>query len=120
MGVLNIESRDSILLTDILEYAVSATEHLGADSLEGYLSNDVLQGDINYRTMIVGEALHSLSDEFKQKHPELPYIQAYHMRNILTHVYGKVDPTIVFQTVKEDFPGLIKDIKAISESQPNA
>jgi uncharacterized protein with HEPN domain len=110
--MLSREERDRNLLHDALEYANHALKHLADVDLDAFLADEVLQGDIIYRVFVVGEALHQVSDEYKSKHPELPYGPAYAMRNILAHAYGKIDVQRVWDTVKDDLPGLIENIKS--------
>ena len=52
----------------------------------------------------MGEAAQRIPEEFKEKHPDIPWHQMAGMRNRLIHEYINVDFRIVWKAVKEDFP----------------
>ena len=61
--------------------------------------------------MVIGEAANKvmgLDPSIEQRHPHLwqQFRDAYDMRNLLTHEYFRVDPAIVWTTVKNHLPEL--------------
>jgi len=56
---------------------------------------------------IVGEAAARVPSDFRLQLPELPWVEAISMRNIIVHGYRKVRLDIVADTVRRDFPPLI-------------
>lgn len=50
------------------------------------------------------------TDETRALFPDVPFQQMRGMRNIIAHVYGEVDLTIVWRTVREHLPGLIAHV----------
>jgi uncharacterized protein with HEPN domain len=62
---------------------------------------------------IIGEAVTGISDELKETHPHIPWHQMTAMRNRLIHGYFDINLDVVWQTVKEDLPSLIKQINRI-------
>lgn len=65
------------------------------------------------RVITIGEAVNSLSDEFKEKYHELPWHKAVGLRNQIAHGYIDVKPDLVWDTIKKDLPILKKDIEDI-------
>ena len=58
---------------------------------------------------ILGEAsrnIERLFPEFIEEHPEIPFIDAYEMRNALSHGYFKVDLDILWKTIQVNLPDL--------------
>jgi uncharacterized protein with HEPN domain len=58
---------------------------------------------------IIGEAsrnIERLFPEFIEEHPEIPFIDAYEMRNALSHGYFKVDLDILWKTIQVNLPDL--------------
>ena len=45
------------------------------------------------------EHIKSLSNEFKQEHNEIPWIEIVGFRNRIVHEYGKTDYTTVFEII---------------------
>lgn len=60
------------------------------------------------RLEIIGEASRRLSDQGRASLPELPWHAMVSMRNLMIHEYDGVDYTMVWKTVKNDLPPLVK------------
>lgn len=61
--------------------------------------------------MVIGEAVHALSDEFKEAHHNMPWHQAVGLRNKTAHGYFDINPKIVWDTINNDLPKLKKQIE---------
>ena len=66
-----------------------------------------------YVLQIVGEAATKLSPEICEKYPQIGWQEVIGMRHRLVHAYVDIDPDIVWQTVKEDAPRLLAQVRAI-------
>ncbi len=62
---------------------------------------------------IIGEAASSVTSELKQKYSKIPWKHIIGMRNRLIHGYFDIDLDIVWQTIKEDIPNLLREIENI-------
>jgi len=65
---------------------------------------------------IIGEASNKLSEEFRGKHPEVPWKSIIGLRNVLIHDYLGVDIMAVWGNIKKELPLLKKQIKAVLDS----
>lgn len=61
---------------------------------------------------IVGEAASRIPDDIRQAHPTIPWQSAADMRNKLIHGYDLIEYGIVFDTIKDDLPGLVRQLQA--------
>lgn len=66
---------------------------------------------------VIGEAARKTSEDFRQKHPQIPWEQIFGMRNRLVHDYLGVQLPIVWQTLQEDVPNLLKTIQEILDTK---
>jgi uncharacterized protein with HEPN domain len=62
---------------------------------------------------IIGEAANHVPDEIRESHPEIAWNQMRNMRNIIVHVYHGVDPAIVWDTLKNDLPDLLRQLERL-------
>lgn len=97
----------------MLDASVEASEFLGAVSLEGLKTNRVLANAIVRSLEVVGEAARQVSQDFKDKHPEIEWLVIVGMRNRLIHAYFDIDFLVVWSTVHNDLPPLIIQLKSI-------
>ena len=64
---------------------------------------------------VVGEAAARVPEDFRGRHPELPWREAAGIRNRLIHGYDAVDFDILWALITEDFPPLIAQLEGIVE-----
>ena len=62
---------------------------------------------------IIGEAARGLSQEFRQEHPDLPWKSMVGIRDRLIHGYFDINLDVVWETITEDLPPLIAQLKKI-------
>lgn len=75
--------------------------------------DEVLQGYVLHRLMILGEAAYSLPAEFRDRYPDAPWRGAIGVRHILVHGYFKVALGMVWQVISEDLPTLKAQLEQI-------
>ena len=95
------------LIEDMVKYAETAIRHgRGYDAVE--LAADEMRYLAVQRALeIFGEAAANIRDEARRALEDVPFRQAIAMRNRIIHGYGRVDPAVVADTVKQSLPDLI-------------
>ena len=74
-----------------------------------FISNTMIQDAVIRNFEIIGEAsknIERLFPEFIKEHTDIPFIDAYEMRNALSHGYFKVDLDILWKTIQVNLPDL--------------
>lgn len=89
------EERDEVLLRELLDLLNLTIERMPSDR-DAFLADLDKRDATALRIQAIGEHLRSLSDEFREAHPDLPWRQAIGMRNIIAHDYGELDYEIVY------------------------
>lgn len=102
--------RDLAYLLDILEAAKLAAHYVSATTKEEFLLDTRCQDAVIRRLEIIGEAARRISDETRAMLPGLPWSAMINMRNIMIHEYDDVDLTVVWDTVQNHLPPLIRSI----------
>ena len=100
-------SRDDAALLDIVRAARLAAEFMGTADKNSFLEDLKTQSAVLHQLLVLGEAVKRLSDEFRTRHPEIPWQLIAGMRDKLIHEYDEVDVDEVWKTVASDVPRLI-------------
>lgn len=63
--------------------------------------------------IVIGESVKRITDDFKSRHPEIPWSKIKDFRNLVAHDYFGVDAEEVWQIIQNDLPDLIDDLQLI-------
>ena len=66
---------------------------------------------------IVGEAAAQIEPEVQKSLPSIPWRQAIGMRNKLIHGYRSLNSKTLYETIRDDFPPLIAEIRRILKEE---
>jgi len=105
--------RDEAYLLDILIAARRALKYMQGVSRDDFEKNEMLQDAIARPLEVIGEAAGQISDEYRETHVDIPWHKMVGMRNRLIHEYFRVNYGVVWDTVKNDLPDLIKLLETI-------
>ncbi len=109
---------DQTLIRDMIGAAETAIRALGEHDIVA-LGADVILGLGLVKCLeIVGEAASRLSQDFRKKHPTIPWVSIIGMRNRLVHVYFDIDYEQVWKALKNELPTLLAQLKALLPPEP--
>ena len=109
-------NEDKVRLHHMLDAAQKALAFVANHSRQDLNSNEQLSLALVRLLEVIGEAAKAVSVETCKQHPEIPWTVMAGMRNRLIHGYFDVDLDIVWQTVKNDLPPLVKTLEKIIET----
>lgn len=110
------QSRDIERLRHIVDSIAHIEDFLRGKSLEQMKDDVMCYHAVVYNIMIIGEAANMLTNEFRDRHHEIPWRQIIDMRNVLVHGYYTTSPLFVWETYTNDLPLLKQQVeKFISE-----
>ena len=104
--------KDKKKLQDIID-AIQMIESYSVSSYEEFLEDSRTQDAILYNLIIIGEAASRISDQYKEKHPEVPWSAMIGTRNIIVHGYDQVKLQIVWEILQRDLSTLKSQINSI-------
>ena len=88
-------------------------ESYSVSSYKEFLEDSRTQDAILYNLIIIGEAASRISDQYKEKHPEVPWSAMIGTRNIVVHGYDQVKLQIVWVILQRDLSSLKSQINSI-------
>ena len=82
--------------------------HMYDIDLQELNKNEILLDSMLFRMIQISENAKKLSDEYKQTQSDIPWNALYGLRNRIVHDYGNVDLNVVYETLKDDIPDLLR------------
>lgn len=102
-----------LYLTHILEATKSIQAQMEGITKDQFEASELLQGFVERKLEIIGEATKRIPDEFKKNHSNIPWKDMAGMRDILIHQYTEVDEDIVWKTIIQKILPLKEQIESI-------
>ena len=103
-----------IRIQDIRHAADKIVSHVKSSSFEAFKADEWMQDAVMRNLAIIGEAAREIPPEIAVKHPEVPWDDMRDMRNIVVHEYFGVDLSIVWETISNDLPAVLKQLEKLS------
>lgn len=103
----------NIRIPHMRDHASEAISMLGNATLDQLGNDRKLQLALVQLIEIVGEAASRIPDDVRQAYPTVPWQLAADMRNKLIHGYDVIEFSVVFDTVRDDLPALVRQLDAI-------
>lgn len=100
-------------IEDILESAERIMVYTGDMEYATFLLDKKTQDAVIRNIQILGEATKTLSEDIRQKNPQIPWRNMAGTRDKLVHDYFGVNVDIVWHIATKEIPQLILDIKNI-------
>ena len=102
--------RDRAYLKHILDAILNVEKFIEGINKETFLGNVEKQYAVLRGLEIIGEAVKNLSEELKEKHPNIPWKEIAGMRDKLIHQYFGVNLDLVWETINTKLPELKSQI----------
>lgn len=102
---------DSYYLNKIAADLEFIVKHMEAVDLEELDKNELLLDSMLFRMIQISENAKGLTEEYKASRPQIPWNAISGLRNRIVHDYGNVDLNVIFDTLKNDIPELLRMLK---------
>jgi uncharacterized protein with HEPN domain len=101
----------------MLGFAEEAHE-IGAGRSGGDIATDrTLSLAIERCLELIGEAANRLSPALRERYPDVDWRQIVKFRNVLVHWYDIIDYDLIAETLADDVPRLIEELRRIIEQE---
>jgi len=104
-------------LHDIYEAARKAVAFSHGLSVEIFVADEKSVFAVVRALEIVGEATKKVPAAVRSRYPEIPWRTMAGMRDKLIHDYFGIDAAVVWQTVQDDLPTLLRALEVVLEAE---
>lgn len=108
-----MKKNSSFYLRDMYDQTVFLINKFRNVSADDFFEEDLYQYASIRALEIIGEAVKNISNEYREKYPQIPWKNIAGMRDKLIHSYADVDVKMLWKTLVEDIPKLNNDLAVI-------
>ncbi len=109
------KDRDLAYLWDMREAAREIAAFTKGIPYAEFEKNKILRYATERQLLVIGEAAYHVSEEFREKHPEISWAQIIGQRNVLAHEYGEILVERVWLAATKSVPDLLKELSKLIE-----
>lgn len=96
--------RDELLLIDMLKAAEAVESFIDGVTREAFIADDMRRTAVQKKLEIMGEAARHVSEDLKQRYPDVPWAQMTGLRNNTIHGYFSIDWDQIWTTATRHVP----------------
>lgn len=108
---------EELYLQDIVNSIDSVGRFLNGVEESKFLTDEILQNAVLMKLVVIGEAAARLSNEIRERYPEIEWKSIIGFRNISVHAYFSVKWNIVWETATNDLKILRETVIKILENE---
>ena len=97
-------------LRDMLDSAIRLQREIAGKDYAAFVADEVLQDAVVLRLLIIGEAAKKVSASTRALIAGIPFNEIARMRDVMVHVYWRINHRIVWDTAIQDMPILIREL----------
>ncbi len=110
--------RDGDRIDHMLSFTRRCLEILDGVDQAQFLASVDKQESLELNFLYLGEAAARVSEEVKCAHEEIPWHKMTGLRNMLAHEYFRINPAVLFETVKTSFSDLESKLSEMQKEFP--
>jgi uncharacterized protein with HEPN domain len=108
-----MHNEDRVRIQHMIEAAESVAQFVSKRERSDLETDRLLLFAVVRAVEVLGEAAARVSEETREKAPDIPWSAIVSMRNRLIHGYFDIDTEIVWKTATKEIPALLPKLKAL-------
>ena len=106
------------LLWDMLSHAREAIGFMEGLTFEQFMQDRMLRLAVQHIILIIGKAASDVPKEFRDAHPDIPWVAIIKQRNVVAHDYGSIIDEKIWRVATVHIPEMIRLIEPIMPLPP--
>ena len=107
--------RDTTERLRYIQEAIARITKYTSQGRETFDRNELVQGWVIHHLYIIGRVAHTIPQDFKHRHSEIPWARINDMPNVQT--YYEINLDRIWSAVEDDLPSLKTSIDAILNTE---
>ena len=83
-----------------------ALSDVNGKTVDEFSKSDLLVRATCFSLVQIGEQMIRIEEKLKDRYPDIPWIKAKRLRNLIVHIYNKVDAAQIYDTATRNLPEL--------------
>jgi len=104
-------------LDDIYEATDKINTYTSGITFDEFVADEMRKDAVIRNFEVIGEAIKNLPADLKKRHPKTDWKKIAGFRDVLTHVYFGIKPTILWDNAINKLPDLKKEIRHILKDE---
>lgn len=104
-----------VYIQHILTCLNNINEYTNDIKQEEFLKNKLIQDAVIRNFEVIGEASKRVSENYKNKHPNIEWKKMTNFRNFLIHEYTEIDYDLVWDIIQNNVTHLIIQLEEIKD-----
>jgi len=96
---------------DILDAIAEIQKFTRGMDYEDFREDDKAVRAVEMNFIIIGEAANQIPEEIEEQYTMIPWNLMRAMRNRIVHVYFRIDEKLMWDTIQNDLPPLVPELK---------
>lgn len=109
---------DGVYIGHIVDTGRKVVEKVHGKTREDFDADENLRLAVTHLLQVIGEAAGRISQEFRGRHPDIPWKAIVGMRHKVVHDYMNVDEDVVWRTATQELPVLLSRLQHLSDELP--
>lgn len=102
---------------DMMQAINSIQNRVANLTFADFQANETIAKAVFYDFLIIGEAAINIPPEIQLRYPNIPWRVVADMRNVMAHEYFQVNQKIVWNTIKNNLPELMRQLEESIEGE---
>lgn len=112
-----MNERDKKGIKNIIKHIIQISDYTShIQTLDEFSNNSLVVDAVIFNLLQIGEIVRNkVSIQIKENNSNIPWGQIYGLRNRLIHDYDNIIMDTVYETIVEDLPNLLIDLKELQK-----
>lgn len=102
-----------LFINDIIEGIEDIQEFIKDKNYEMFINDKIVINAVIRKIEVIGEAAKNINNKIKENNPDIPWKKLAQMRDKVIHGYFGVDNNVIWETIINDMPPILKPLKVL-------